>query len=76
MKDSTQLKYVKVLVDDGRIIDMLVDGDMLRVETVIKNVMYLTHRILHVYTVLDLNTGKMIIDNRRILGRKVGESHK
>jgi len=72
MKAKTQLKDVKVLVDDGRLIGMLVDGDMLRVETLLRNVSNLVSRKLDLYSVFDRNTGKMIIDNSRFLSRLVG----
>lgn len=72
MKATTQLKDVKVLVDDGRIIDMIIDGDLMRVETVIRNVGNMTHHILNCYSVYDRNTKKFMIDNSRILSAFVG----
>lgn len=72
MKATTQLKDVKVLVDDGRIIDMIIDGDLMRVQTVIRNASNLTHHVLNCYSVYDRNTKKMVIDNSRILAAFVG----
>lgn len=71
MKAKTQLKDVKVLVKDGRIINMLIDGDLMRVETVIRNVSNLTHLVLTCLSVYDCNTKKMLIDNSKLLSAYV-----
>jgi len=72
MKAITQLKDVKVLVDDGRLIDMLIDGDLTRVDTVLRNVGNIVHLGLSCYSIYDRNTRKMVIDNSKILSPFVG----
>ena len=72
MKAPTQLKDVKVLVNDGRLIEMIIDGDLLRVETVIRNVSNMTQQVVDCYSVFDRNEQKMLIDNSRILASLVG----
>ena len=72
MKAPTELKDVKVLVDDGRLIEMIIDGDLMRVETVIRNVRNMTQRCVDCYSVYDRNQQKMLIDNSRILAPFVG----
>lgn len=67
MKATTHLKDVKILVDDGRLINMLVDGDMLRVLTLLDNVSNLVSRKLDLYSVFDRNLKKMIVDNSKFL---------
>ena len=72
MKAPTELKDVKVLVDDGRLIEMIIDGDLMRVETVIRNVSNMIQRGVDCYSVYDRNQQKMLIDNSRKLAPFVG----
>lgn len=72
MKATTQLKDVKVLVDDGRLINIIIDGDLMRVETVLRNVGNIVHLGLSCYSVYDRTTKKMLIDNSKILSAFVG----